>query len=61
MEAKQDLELTIRTATVIKSLSRLVGASSALVAKMTYAEAVGHFVELGKFIEQCNAQGKRDE
>lgn len=38
MESKQDLELTIRTATLIKSLSSLVGASDARLAKMMFAE-----------------------
>lgn len=53
MDSKHDLELTIRTATLIKSLSTLVGASDARLAKMMFAEAVMQFAELGKFIDKC--------
>lgn len=53
METKQDLELTIRTATLIKSLSSLVGEHSAPVAKMMFAQCVEQFAELGKFIDKC--------
>lgn len=59
MESKQDLELTIRTATLIKSLSSLVGASDARLAKMMFAEAVMQFSELGKFIDSCQPKSNR--
>jgi hypothetical protein len=59
MEPKQDIELTIRTATLIKSLSHLVGASDARLAKMMFAECVVQFGELGKFIESVQSAQRR--
>lgn len=50
MEAKQDLELTIRTATLIKSLSSLIGASDAHLAKLMFMEATEQYDALAKFI-----------
>lgn len=58
MDAKQDLELTIRTATAIKSLSHLIGVGTPQLAKMMYSEAVQQIIALGEFIDKCNAQGK---
>jgi hypothetical protein len=58
MSAKQDLELTIRTATVIKSLSSLVGTRDMRLAKMMLSQAATQFIELGEFIDKCNAPGK---
>lgn len=50
METKQDLELTIRTATLIKSLSQLVGARDAHLAKLMFMEATEQYDALAKFI-----------
>jgi hypothetical protein len=58
MDTRQDLELTIRTATLIKSLSQLIGARDARLSKMMFAEAVEQFGELGSFIDKCNGVGK---
>jgi hypothetical protein len=58
MSAKQHLELTIRTATVIKSLSQLVGMHDMRLAKMVLREAAEQTMELAEFIDKCNAQGK---
>lgn len=58
MKQVEDIELTIRTATLIKSLSSLVGARDARLAKMMFAESVEQFAALGKFIDKCNAEGK---
>ena len=51
MKAQQDLELTIRTATLIKSLSSLIGARDPFMARMMLSEASDQFIALGKFIE----------
>lgn len=59
MSAKQDLELTIRTATIIKSLSALIGTHDMRLAKMMLREAATQFLELDEFLDRCNAQGKR--
>lgn len=58
MSAK-NLELTIRTATVIKSLSSLIGTHDMRLAKMMLREAATQFLELDQFIDRCNAQGKQ--
>ena len=58
MDTKQDIELTIRTATLIKSLSQLVGARDAQLAKLMFIESVEQFGALGKFIDKCNGVGK---
>lgn len=58
MSAKLDLELTIRTAMVIKSLSQLVGMHDMRLAKMVLREAAVLVMELSEFIDKCNAQGK---
>lgn len=60
MTPQQDIEMAIRTAQLIKSLSQLVNVGSATVAKLIFAEAVPQFVELGKFIDKCNVPGKTD-
>jgi hypothetical protein len=51
METKQELELTIRTATLLKSVGQLIGVTDARLAKMMFAECVMQFGELGKFID----------
>lgn len=61
MSAKQHLELTIRTATVIKSMSQLVGMHDMKLAKMVLREAAVQVMELSEFIDKCNAQGKSGE
>jgi hypothetical protein len=53
VEAKQDLELTIRTATLIKSLSQLVGTRDALVARMVLMESAEQFDALVDFVKTC--------
>lgn len=58
IDTRQDLELTIRTATLIKSLSQLIGARDARLSKMMFAEAVEQFEQLGSFIDKCNGVGK---
>jgi hypothetical protein len=50
MEAKQQIELTIRTATLLKSLSQLVGVEDPHIAKMMFAENIEQFEALGGFI-----------
>lgn len=56
MNAQQNIELTIRTATLIKSLSQLIGARDASLSKMMFAEAVEQFGQLGRFIDKCNGK-----
>lgn len=58
MKPAEDIELTIRTATLIKSLSSLISTSDARLARMMFAESVEQFSALGKFIDRCNAPGK---
>lgn len=53
METKQELELTIRTATLIKSLSSLVGVTDAKLARLMFYEAVTQFEALGRFIDSA--------
>lgn len=52
MDTKQKLELTIRTATLIKSLSALIGVQDASIAKLMFNEVVQQFSELDSFIEK---------
>lgn len=59
MTPQQSIELTIRTATLIKSLGELVGTEHANIAKLQFALCIDGFAALGKFIEKCNAEGKR--
>jgi hypothetical protein len=54
MEAKQQIELTIRTATLLKSLSQLVGVEDPHVAKMMFAENIEQFEALGGFISSLD-------
>ena len=50
MELKHEIELAIRTAQAIKSLSQLVGCSDAGLAKMMFRECIGQVEGLGRFI-----------
>ena len=59
MESKQDLELTIRTATLIKSLSQLIGARDPLVSKMILIESAEQWDALAQFI--LSIQAKRPD
>lgn len=52
METKHKLELTIRTATLLKSLSQLVGIEDATIARMMFAECIEQFTALGDFIDK---------
>lgn len=61
MTPQQDIEMAIRTAQLIKSLSQLVSVGSAQMAKLVFAESVKQFGELGRFIDKCNASGKKDQ
>lgn len=56
MEAKQQLELTIRTATVIKSLSNLIGVENATVARLMFLETVQQFDELRRFLDSTKSK-----
>jgi hypothetical protein len=51
MNGTQQIELTIRTATLIKSLTHLVGATDPRIAKMMFAESIEQLTALSKFIE----------
>lgn len=51
METTKQIELTIRVATLIKSLSELVGVEDGRVAKLMFAVSVEQYAALGKFIE----------
>lgn len=52
METRAELELSIRTATLIKSLSQLIGVHDPLLARMMLMEAHEQFGDLAKFIEK---------
>lgn len=56
MEAKKDLELTIRTATLIKSLSQLIGTRDPLVARMILIESVEQWDALVDFVQSIQAK-----
>lgn len=58
MKDVKQLELTIRTAGVIKSLSNLVGVSDTHLARLMFHECTSQFIALGEFIDKCNAAGK---
>lgn len=58
MKNTDQLELTIRVATVIKSLSHLVGATDAKLARMMFYETMPQLVELQKFIDSRAAASK---
>lgn len=49
-KAKQDLELTIRTATLIKSLSQLIGARDPMLARLMLMEASEQWDALAQFV-----------
>lgn len=51
MDTKQKLELTIRTATLLKSISQIVGIEDATVARLMFAECIEQFTALGDFID----------
>lgn len=51
MDTKQKLELTIRTASVLKAVSQLVGVEDATVAKLMFYECSSQFIELKKFVD----------
>jgi hypothetical protein len=50
VETKQHLELTIRAATLIKSLSQLIGVHDAHLAKLMFMEATEQYDALARFI-----------
>lgn len=50
MDKKDNLELTIRTASVIKGLSELINCSSRQVARLVLQELSPQFGELVKFV-----------
>lgn len=56
MTSAKELELTIRTATLLKSISQLVGMSDPVVARMMLMEAHEQFSALAKFVESCQPQ-----
>lgn len=56
MNGTQQIELTIRTATLIKSLSDLVGVEDPRIAKMMFAVSVDQYAALGKFIESVQVK-----
>lgn len=57
MKDTKQLELTIRTASLIKSLSNLVGTTDAKLARMMWIECIPQFTALGEFIDKCNGLG----
>lgn len=61
MDTKQQLELTIRTATLLKCISQLVSVSDAKLAKMMFAECVDVFADLGKFIDSAQSAQRRGQ
>jgi hypothetical protein len=62
METKQQLELTIRTATLIKSVSQLVSVHDAMIARLMFHECIEQFTALGKFVDSIQpAQRRRPE
>lgn len=50
MTTKEQLELTIRVAQLIKSLSTLIGVEDRKLAKLMLLEAGTQYVELHKFV-----------
>ncbi len=58
MDTKHELELTIRTAQAIKSLTSLVGCSDAMLAKLMFREIVDQLDGLGKFIMALDERPK---
>lgn len=59
MQTKEQIELTIRTATLIKSLTHLVGTVDAHLAWMMYCESIPQFTALGEFLEKQRAALRR--
>lgn len=59
MDTKQQIELTIRTATILKCTSQLVSVSDARLAKVMFAECVEQFAALGKFIDSVQPTLRR--
>jgi len=52
---QQDIEIAIRTANLIKSLSQLINVGSAVTARLLLNEAVPQVIELDAFINRCAA------
>ena len=49
MTSQQSIELTIRTATLIKSVSKLIGVHDAVVASLIVNECIDQFKQLAEF------------
>ncbi len=58
MKGPEQIELTIRTASLVKSLTNLVGVGDARIARMMFIECMPQITALSEFIDKCNAQGK---
>jgi hypothetical protein len=56
MDPKQQIELTIRTAQLIKSLSNLVGVEDAKIACLMFYECVPQMEALRKFLDAHPSQ-----
>lgn len=59
VESKDHLEVTIRTAMVIKSLSGLVGARDSLVMQLVMRETIDMLSELNTLVNKLHDAGKR--
>ena len=55
MDSKQSVELTIRTAQLMKAVSGMVGTTDRGVARLVMAEIADVAMKLDRFIEACDA------
>ncbi len=55
MDPKQSLELTIRTAQLVKSLTNLVGVEDARIARMMFLQCVPQLDALRKFLDDAQS------
>lgn len=59
MEAKQQLELTIRTAQTVKAFSNLIGVEDATVARLMFLECIQQVSQLKTFVDGLQSAQRR--
>jgi len=53
MDAKQKMELTVRTSMLMKSVAQMIGVTNTLLARLLMVRITEAAMELDKFIETC--------
>jgi hypothetical protein len=61
VEAAKQLELTIRTAQVLKTVGQLVGVEDPTIAKLMLYECIQQFSQLKTFVDNLQTTPRRGE